>query len=62
MTLYIPAYSTEAEIKVLFKAILKTKQFSHFLQHLEIYHKDPIPVYEDNSTAINLVKANKLIT
>ena len=30
------------------------------MQYLGIFLKDPIPAYEKNSAAINLVKANKL--
>ena len=53
-------YSTDAEVRMYLIVIKCTKQFRLFLEHLELSYGSSIPLYQDNTAVIILVKANKI--
>ena len=61
MFLYVSTNIIEDKIKVLFKAILQTMRFTHFLQCLGMLIKYPILVYEGNESATDIANIDKLI-
>lgn len=53
--LVLPINSTDAELRILYMVLLKTKEIQNLLQALGLPIGQPTPYYEDNTAVINVV-------
>ena len=58
--LILPVNSTNAELRILYLALLKTKEIMNLLMSIGLPIGDPTPHYEDNTMVINIAHAHRV--